>query len=66
VVKKISFGNYGPDANIAAIDGQSIFLTGTFEHGNNAPATLVRVDRQSFTVAARATLPLQSETPLGR
>ena len=65
VVKKISFGNYGPDASIAAIDGQSIFLTGTFEHGNSAPATLVRVDRQSFTVTARARLPSVTSVAYG-
>ena len=65
VVKKISFGTYGPDASIVAIDGQSIFLTGTFEHGNSAPATLVRVDRQSFTVTARARFPSVTSVAYG-
>lgn len=65
VAKKISFGNYGPDASIAAIDGQSIFLTGTFEHGKSAPATLVRVDRQSFTVTQQATLPSVTSVAYG-
>ena len=65
VVKKISFGNYGPGASIAAIDGQSIFLTGTFRHGNSAPATLVRVDRQSFTLVARTRLPSVTSVAYG-
>lgn len=65
VVRKISFGNYGPGASIAAVDGQSIFLTGTFLHGNSAPATLVRVDLQSFTVTARARLPSVTSVAYG-
>lgn len=65
VVKKISFGSYGPDPSIVAIDGQSIFLTGTFEHGNSATADLVRVDRQSFTVTAQARLPSVTSVAYG-
>jgi hypothetical protein len=57
VKKRLSFGNYGPDPNIVAIDGQSIFLTGTFDLGKKAVADLVRVDRRTFTVSARTRLP---------
>jgi hypothetical protein len=58
VVRKLSFGDYGPVASIAAIDRESIFLTGTFEYSGSAPsATLIRVDRKTLRVVARARLP---------
>lgn len=65
VTKSLSFGNYGPNASIAAIDGKSIFLTGTFEHGNGAPADLIRVDRQSLMVVARARIPSVTSVAYG-
>jgi hypothetical protein len=57
VMRTLSFGNSGPDPSIVAIDGQSIYLTGTFERQKGSPADLVRVDRRTFKVAARTRLP---------
>lgn len=57
VVRKLSFGSYGPDANIVAIDRTSIFLVGTFDFGKGPVADLIRVDRKSFTVKAHIRLP---------
>lgn len=65
VVKKLSFGNYGPEATIATINKQSIFLTGTFEHGHGASADLIRVDRASLTVTARARYPTVTDVAYG-
>ncbi len=66
VTNKLSFGNYGPDANIVASDRQAIFLTGTFERGKNAPAAdLIRVDSQSLVVMARAWLPTVTSIAVG-
>jgi len=53
----LSFGNSGPDPSIVAIDGRSIFLTGTFDRGKRSVADLIRVDRKSLTVAASTRLP---------
>jgi hypothetical protein len=57
VVKRLSLGNCGPDASIAAIDKTSIFLTGTFSCGKVTSANLIRVSRDTLRVAARAMLP---------
>ncbi len=57
VIRRLSFGTYGPDPSIVAINGQSIFLTGTFDRGTRSVADLVRVDRRTFAVTARTRLP---------
>jgi hypothetical protein len=66
VARRLSFGNYGPEASIATTDSQSIFLTGTFEFANGAPAaTLVRVKRSTLRVVARARLPSVTSVAYG-
>jgi hypothetical protein len=66
VVKRLSFGSYGPGASIAAIDSGSIFLTGTFEFGSNAPlATLVRINRSTLRIEAHARLPSVTNVAYG-
>jgi hypothetical protein len=57
VERTLSFGDYGPDPSIVAIDQRSIFLTGTFDRSKKSVADLIRVDRQSFTVTASTRLP---------
>jgi DNA-binding beta-propeller fold protein YncE len=66
VTDQLSFGSYGPGANIVASDRQAIFLTGTFERVNNAPASdLIRVDSQTLVVTARARLPTVTSVAIG-
>lgn len=65
VAERLNLGNCGPDAGIAGIDTTSIFLTGTFSCGKVAPADLIRVNRDTFKVAARATLPSVTSVAYG-
>ena len=65
VVKKLSFGDCGPDPSIDAVDKSSIFLTGTFSCGKATPADLIRVDRENFKVVARVTLPTVTSVAYG-
>jgi hypothetical protein len=58
VTRTLSFGTYGPDPSIVAINGRSIYLTGTFDRAKSSSvADLIRVDRQTFTVTASTRLP---------
>lgn len=65
VEKRLSLGNCGPGASIAAIDKSSIFLTGTFSCGKVRPANLIRVDRHTFKVVARVLLPSVTSVAYG-
>ncbi len=65
VVKKLSFGDCGPDPSIDAVDKSSIFLTGTFSCGKATPADLIRVDRENFRVVARVWLPTVTSVAYG-
>lgn len=65
VVKRLSLGNCGPDPSIDAVDKSSIFLTGTFSCGKGAPADVIRVNRENFSVVARARLPSVTSVAYG-
>ncbi len=65
VAKRLSLGNCGPGASIAALDTSSIFLTGTFSCGKATPADLIRVNRDTFKVVARVRLPSVTSVAYG-
>lgn len=65
VAKRLSLGNCGPGASIAALDTSSIFLTGTFNCGKVIPADLIRVNRDTLKVVARVTLPSVTSVAYG-
>ena len=65
VAKRLSLGNCGPDASIAALDTSSIFLTGTFSCGKVTPADLIRVNRVTLKVVARVRLPSVTSVAYG-
>lgn len=65
MIKKLSFGDCGPDPSIVGVDKSSIFLTGTFSCGKATPADLIRVDRENFRVVARVRLPSVTSVAYG-
>jgi hypothetical protein len=65
VAQRLSLGNCGPGASIAALDKSSIFLTGTFSCGKVTSADLIRVSRDTLKVVARVTLPTVTSVAYG-